>query len=305
VYGLFGLDCEHGCRSEYHPAYAVAIQLNGAPDKNTWAIFARNWGDEGFCSHLDHQFDLGNQVMKLLLPFNSANPPIAVTIQEAASSEIDPAASNPQTQNEWCPTFSFSPNQGEVIGIPLPSASEQALTEVVVQFAWPDGTSPLPSINIEPAAVLSMLQTRAQPSVAIPPEESAEEHLGRLFQAFHGNAMTGQQFSPMVLHQYLTRTPSAAQTSSQLGIYSRKNNLINCSAPITTGLTPSHPRAAVKAVKTKARRKTDEAKAAWDKATISEICTEYEKAGRKLPPGEPANTAQKLETLCADKRLEQ
>ena len=44
VYGVFGLDCEHGCRSEFHPAYAVAIQVDDAKGSNTWAIFARDWG---------------------------------------------------------------------------------------------------------------------------------------------------------------------------------------------------------------------------------------------------------------------
>src|SRR5438105_15927636 len=28
IYGIFGIDCEHGCRSEVHPAYAVAIQVD-------------------------------------------------------------------------------------------------------------------------------------------------------------------------------------------------------------------------------------------------------------------------------------
>jgi hypothetical protein len=92
IYGLFGLDCEHGCRSEFHPAYAVAIQVQESKDSNLWAIFARNSGDEGFCSHLDHRLDLGGQAMQVLLPYKSSKLPTAINIQEFATSEKQPGA---------------------------------------------------------------------------------------------------------------------------------------------------------------------------------------------------------------------
>lgn len=54
VYGLFGLDCVHGCRSELHPAYAVAFQVDASRAGNKWALFARNTGDEGDCPTQQH-----------------------------------------------------------------------------------------------------------------------------------------------------------------------------------------------------------------------------------------------------------
>jgi hypothetical protein len=49
--GLFGLDCGHpNCANELHPVYAMALHVNNNLDDDVWAIFVRNWGDEGYCS---------------------------------------------------------------------------------------------------------------------------------------------------------------------------------------------------------------------------------------------------------------
>jgi hypothetical protein len=65
VTGLFGIDGEHGEKSELHPVYAFASNpcLNATydfenhqcaslnpPDDDVWLMFVRNRGDEGFCS---------------------------------------------------------------------------------------------------------------------------------------------------------------------------------------------------------------------------------------------------------------
>ncbi len=52
--GLFGLDCGHSCSPELHPVYALAINVDDNPSRDVWAIFVRNWGNEGYCSHFDH-----------------------------------------------------------------------------------------------------------------------------------------------------------------------------------------------------------------------------------------------------------
>lgn len=58
VTGLVGLDSEHGAYTELHPVYAMAIHMNSDPNNDQWAFFARNWGDEGFCSQDQHYWDL-------------------------------------------------------------------------------------------------------------------------------------------------------------------------------------------------------------------------------------------------------
>src|SRR5262245_29431255 len=54
VTGLGGLDCEHSCGAELHPVYAMAIQVNDDRSLETWAIFVRHWGDEGWCGTSQH-----------------------------------------------------------------------------------------------------------------------------------------------------------------------------------------------------------------------------------------------------------
>src|SRR5262249_40245419 len=49
VTGLAGLDCEHGCWSELHPVWALAMNVQPSLEDDLWAIFVRNWGNEGFC----------------------------------------------------------------------------------------------------------------------------------------------------------------------------------------------------------------------------------------------------------------
>ena len=71
VTGLLGLDTEHaGAQAELHPAYAVAIRVNDDPSDETWAIFVRNWGNEGYCSSLPHPVDFPNNQYTFHLPPN-------------------------------------------------------------------------------------------------------------------------------------------------------------------------------------------------------------------------------------------
>ena len=50
--GMYGLDGEHDLKAELHPLFAFASQLNSHSDPldEVWLMFARNRGDEGFCS---------------------------------------------------------------------------------------------------------------------------------------------------------------------------------------------------------------------------------------------------------------
>jgi hypothetical protein len=70
VIGLAGLDCEHGCATELHPVYALAIHVNDNPLDDTWAIFVRNWGNEGYCSQYQHPLDTNR--IAFLIPRASA-----------------------------------------------------------------------------------------------------------------------------------------------------------------------------------------------------------------------------------------
>ncbi len=66
--GMLGLDCAHYCGSEIHPTFALAVNVKNEPGDDEWAIFARNWGDEGFCS-MDEVVDTDLTTIYLTLPW--------------------------------------------------------------------------------------------------------------------------------------------------------------------------------------------------------------------------------------------
>jgi hypothetical protein len=65
--GVFGLDCEHGCKSEVHPVLAFAVETNPDPNDNTWLLFVRNWGTGGYCSSYRHLVNFPNNQLSILL----------------------------------------------------------------------------------------------------------------------------------------------------------------------------------------------------------------------------------------------
>jgi hypothetical protein len=50
VTAILELDCVHSCGSELHPVFAVALHVKDDPIDDEWAIFTRNYGNEGYCS---------------------------------------------------------------------------------------------------------------------------------------------------------------------------------------------------------------------------------------------------------------
>ena len=96
--GLLGLDTEHGGYSEIHPVYALAIEVNPDPNNDTWILFIRNRGNEGFCSQHDHALPPLDQFrLQIPKPINSQAIGATFTNQTSFSS----------TQLGNCPTFGF------------------------------------------------------------------------------------------------------------------------------------------------------------------------------------------------------
>jgi hypothetical protein len=69
VTGLFGVDFAHTPGGESHPAWSVAIHANEDPADDTWAFFARNWGDEGYCSESQHYINYLDAIYMLRIPW--------------------------------------------------------------------------------------------------------------------------------------------------------------------------------------------------------------------------------------------
>jgi len=81
VTGLASVDNEHGAHAELHPVYAIAIrEYDSPPNTETWAFFARNFGNQGECSNAVHFLDLPDNTYTFLLPWGGADeaPPAKV-----------------------------------------------------------------------------------------------------------------------------------------------------------------------------------------------------------------------------------
>ena len=77
--GLFGLDCAHECGSELHPVYSLAVNIDNRQHNDKWAIFARNWGDEGFCGDQDHLAYFPENAYTLRVPWRAGATSAHVT----------------------------------------------------------------------------------------------------------------------------------------------------------------------------------------------------------------------------------
>ena len=71
VTGLAGLDCEHDCHVELHPVWMLALRAEAEAARETWAVFARNWGNEGFCSSQQHLLETVAHRLTVTVPWRA------------------------------------------------------------------------------------------------------------------------------------------------------------------------------------------------------------------------------------------
>jgi hypothetical protein len=79
VAGLVGTDCEHDCYSEIHPVWAIAVHVKNDPNDDVWAIFVRNFGNEGFCSRYQHLVNFPGHRFTFNLPWRAGASSVATT----------------------------------------------------------------------------------------------------------------------------------------------------------------------------------------------------------------------------------
>jgi hypothetical protein len=109
--GLFGLDCEHKCKSELHPVYVFAVQTSRTPDEETWAFFARNWGNEGFCSRSLHLLPIDTVTFRIPWRCGATSVTVApdTVVKKTANVRSDPR-------------IVWAPGEGVVVELDLPRA---------------------------------------------------------------------------------------------------------------------------------------------------------------------------------------
>jgi hypothetical protein len=127
VIGLLGLDHYHSPETEIHPVYAMAIHDDArrAPDDDVWAIFVRNWGNEGFCSSDSGTNTVSMTSISFKIPWRSG----ATSVTVRPSSECRaPAGQNTQfCTNSEQTTWNWNPlanNEGVLVTFTLPRFDE-------------------------------------------------------------------------------------------------------------------------------------------------------------------------------------
>jgi hypothetical protein len=142
VTGLAGIDTVHGASAELHPVYAIAIRTtpeyappsSGLP-ADQWAFFARNFGDEGYCSSNGHP--LPNGPLTVLIPWRQGATGVSVNPNSDVWSNINPQAS-----------ATVITNVGVLLTFPLMPASSQPLYWGTIDLRW---TFPAPgSVDTAP-----------------------------------------------------------------------------------------------------------------------------------------------------------
>ncbi|OGF66381.1 MAG: hypothetical protein A2Y62_12455 [Candidatus Fischerbacteria bacterium RBG_13_37_8] len=177
VSGLWGLDCGHvECQSEIHPVWSIAIQVKKTYDTERWAMFSRNWGNEGYCGTSHHNINYPQQgdkyVYKFKLPWRSGATSVSWTdeflMKDNISMSITPVTdkgvyvafymphytqhdringhldltwSFPQTATYQTQTISQKTNSGETASKQasgMKTSEEEAIFEGIVQLMEPE-----------------------------------------------------------------------------------------------------------------------------------------------------------------------
>lgn len=169
VSGLVSLDCPHTCASELHPVWAMAMRVKDDPADETWAIFVRRFGNEGFCSDQQHYLDdLLNDTYTFRLPWRQGASAVGVNPATVFDSELGQATAG----------MSVSQNQGILISftMPVPNSGEGEMVNGELHLKW---TMPRGGIGTAPVRTIRAL-SRATSESESEPEDRLAQLLGNM-----------------------------------------------------------------------------------------------------------------------------
>jgi hypothetical protein len=173
VTSLFGLDCGHaGCGSEQHPAYAMAVDIdNSNLGDDQWGVFARNWGDEGFCSDDEHSLP-GND-LKVVIPWL----PGATAAAIGPDTQFYPFSNSDSGAPVPSPQIIMATGQGILLDFTLPDPGAQMGIEGEVHLQW----------TLPAAARTTIFSKRVAPPAILPvPVEEGERPENRIATTISG-----------------------------------------------------------------------------------------------------------------------
>jgi len=176
VSGLIGLDCPHTCASEIHPVWAMAIRVKDDPGDETWAVFVRRFGNEGFCSDHQHYLDeLLNDTFTFRLPWRAGATAVGVNPATVFESKLGQATGSLAVANNQGVLLSFTMAVPPSPFVP----GEMVNGELHLKWTVPPGGGIRPPVG----GVMVARDTRPPRPVAQPREDDPEERIGRLVAA--------------------------------------------------------------------------------------------------------------------------
>lgn len=272
VVGLFGLDCDHGCRSEIHPVYGLAVQRTEDPNDNEWSVLVRNWGTGGYCSQYNDE--LAATSLSLVLPYSSSSPPTRIAVQDFVAT----TASGPGAQ---CPKVYFQDGQ-TILNVTLPAPQNKGVAAFSLKIQWPVGAQPAACTPVKTSEVSRMaLAEAARPATPL----RGEDYMGALLRgANQGNRPSLEK----------DISPTLPKTGARMQALQKKVMSLqpaSCDGPVQVipGRPPLAPAPAVH------RLSKDPAKRQRDEDLRTYICQQYRT--RKIAP--PAGTRQQdLDQAC-------
>ncbi len=177
VSGLIGLDCPHTCASEIHPVWAMAIQVKSDPADETWAVFVRRSGNEGFCSDHQHYLDdLWNDTFTFRLPWKPGATDVAMSSDTDFESRLGQATGG----------LAVARSQGVLLSFTMPLQTnplfpaEMVNGELHLKWTIPPGGTRRPPFG---GTIGVFRDGRASHPVVESKEDEPEDRLGQLFAA--------------------------------------------------------------------------------------------------------------------------
>lgn len=277
IVGLFGLDCDHGCRSELHPVYGIAVQRTEDPNDNEWSVMARNWGTGGYCSQYNDELAAAN--ISINLPYTSSQPPTNVEIQNFT------AAANDSTAHAGCPSVYFDNGQ-TIVSLALPPPQQQPVASFTLKIQWPAGAQPVSCTqpNVDTTKLMSLAPER--PPVNGPMR--GEDYMGALL---HSAAQSQNIERPELERNILPAVPESQTRMQSLKKMALTSSPQPCDGtiPVRSGLPQPMPVTAVH------KLKIDANKQVRDQAVRNYVCRNYKAKAFALPAN---TTRQDFDQAC-------
>ncbi len=187
IMGLYGLDCAHECGAELHPVFALAIHVKEDLNDDTWAIFVRNWGDEGYCSSGQERI-APDQPFTFSFRFKKAG---ATQVSMIPAPPNDPAGEHGTVffadSDNGGVGFAVSgpalvPNEAAVVTFRLPPSSQGGFLNGMLHMKWSVAARVLSAVPFRGKPMTSLSAMRSAPPVGKKIDaEGADTPMGRSF----------------------------------------------------------------------------------------------------------------------------